>query len=85
MNQYAKTRRYRELQFIAICSTILKVCLYLIKKSLTEENSDILGDSRMYVVILKIKSVAYSSQGDHIGQLDFCNRLADGSMTGSCD
>ena len=30
----------------------------------------------------KIKSVAYSSQGSHIGQLDFCNWLADSSMTG---
>ena len=27
------------------------------------------------------KSVAYSSQGSHTSQLDFCNRLADGSMT----
>ena len=25
---------------------------------------------------LKIKSVAYSSQGNHTGQLDFCNWLA---------
>ena len=31
---------------------------------------------------LKIKSVAYSSQGSHTGQLDFCNWLADGSTTG---
>ena len=29
-----------------------------------------------------IESVAYSSQGSHIGQLDFCNSLADGSTTG---
>ena len=28
-----------------------------------------------------IKSVAYSSQGGHTGQLDFCNWLADGSTT----
>ena len=27
-------------------------------------------------------SVAYSSQGSHTGQLDFCNWLADGSTTG---
>jgi len=26
--------------------------------------------------------VAYSSQGSHTGQLDFCNWLADGSTTG---
>ena len=31
---------------------------------------------------LKIKSVAYSSQGSHTDQLDFCNWLADGSTTG---
>ena len=30
----------------------------------------------------KNKSVAYSSQGSHTGQLDFCNWLADGSTTG---
>ena len=29
-----------------------------------------------------IKSVAYSSQGSHTGQLDFCSWLADGSTTG---
>ena len=32
-----------------------------------------------------IKSVAYSSQGSHTGQLDFCNWLVDGSMTGYYD
>ena len=31
---------------------------------------------------IKIKSVAYSSQGSHTGLLDFCNWLADGSTTG---
>ena len=31
--------------------------------------------------LIKIKSVAYSSQGNHTGQLDFCNWLADGSTT----
>ena len=30
----------------------------------------------------KIKSVAYSSQGSHTGQLDFCNWLADSITTG---
>ena len=34
------------------------------------------------LLILKIKSVAYISQGSHTGQLDFCNWLADGSTTG---
>ena len=33
-------------------------------------------------IIKKIKSVAYSSQGSHTGQLDFCNWLADRSTTG---
>jgi hypothetical protein len=28
------------------------------------------------------KSVAYSTQGSHTGQLGFCNRLADDSTTG---
>jgi len=32
----------------------------------------------------KVKSVAYSPQGSHTGQLDFCYLLADGSTTG-CD
>ena len=35
-----------------------------------------------YSQTLKIKSVAYSSQGSHTGQLHFCNWLADGSTTG---
>ena len=45
-------------------------------------------DSKMITVLqrknitLKIKSVAYSSQGSHTGQLDFFNWLADGSTTG---
>ena len=29
-----------------------------------------------------IKSVAFSSQGSHTGQLDFCNQLVDSSTTG---
>ena len=33
------------------------------------------GDNHIKI---KIKSVAYSSQGSHTGQLDFCNWLADG-------
>ena len=35
-----------------------------------------------YKKFKKIKSVAYSSQGSHTGQLDFCNWLADSSTTG---
>ena len=31
---------------------------------------------------IKNRSVAYSSQGSHTGQLEFCNWLADGCMTG---
>ena len=31
----------------------------------------------MIIIKIKTKSVAYSSQGSHIGQLDFCNWLAD--------
>ena len=31
------------------------------------------------------ESVAYSSQGSHTGQLDFCNWLADGSTMGQSD
>ena len=34
------------------------------------------------IEIKNIKSVAYSSQTRHIGQLNFCNWLTDGSMTG---
>ena len=37
------------------------------------------------VHILKHKSVAYRSQGNHTSQLDFCNWLADGITTESCD
>jgi hypothetical protein len=37
--------------------------------------------SVIITIIIKIKSVAYSSQGNHTGQLD-CNWLADGSMRG---
>ena len=33
-------------------------------------------------IFLKIKSVAYSSQGSHTGQLHFCNWLVDGYKTG---
>ena len=35
----------------------------------------------MAMLIKLIKSVAYSSQGSHTGQLDFCNWLADRSTT----
>ena len=39
--------------------------------------------NRYWVFIkLKIKSVAYSSQGSHAGQLDLCNWLVDGITTG---
>ena len=31
---------------------------------------------KMQTIKLKIKSVAYSSQGSHTAQLDFCNWLA---------
>ena len=31
---------------------------------------------------IKIKSVAYNSQGSQAGQLDFCNWLADNNTTG---
>ena len=36
----------------------------------------------IYILDLKNKSMAYSSQGSHTGQLDFCNWLADGSTMG---
>ena len=36
----------------------------------------------IFTLIKKTKSVAYSSQGSHTSQLDFCNCLADGSTTG---
>ena len=36
----------------------------------------------IYIYKLKIKSVAYSSQRSHTGQLDFCNWLAESSLTG---
>ena len=35
-----------------------------------------------YKYLKKIKSVAYSSQGSHTGQLHFCNWLADSNTTG---
>ena len=34
-----------------------------------------------FEIIQLIKSVAYSSQGSHTGQLDLWNWLADGSTT----
>ena len=34
------------------------------------------------VMQIKIKYVAYSSQGNHTGQLDSCNWLAGGRSTG---
>ena len=39
-------------------------------------------ESQLYDKLKKIKSVAYSSQGSHTSQLDFCNWLAGGSMAG---
>ena len=36
----------------------------------------------VFMSLKKIKSVAYSFQGTHTGQLDLCNRLADGSTMG---
>ena len=38
--------------------------------------------ARHCMLVKKIKSVAYSSQGSHTGQLVFCNWLADDSRTG---
>ena len=35
-----------------------------------------------YYLKLKVKSVAYSFQESHTGQLDFCNWLVDGSYDG---
>ena len=46
-----------------------------------ERNADVLLNVCKDIKF-KIKSVAYSSQGSHTGQLDFCNWLADGSTTG---
>ena len=47
------------------------------------ENFDSLYINKIIIIIiLKIKSVVYSSQGSHTGQLDFCNWLADNSTTG---
>ena len=33
------------------------------------------------LLTLKIKSEAYSPQGSHTGQLDFCNWLTEGSIS----
>ena len=49
--------------------------------------TDIDGESNnldfiSYHNVKKFKTVAYSSQGSHTSQLDFCNWLTDGSMTG---
>ena len=40
------------------------------------------GEWFYILVKIKTKSVAYSSQGSHNDQVDFCNWLADGSTTG---
>ena len=49
-------------------------------KCLWEEKSVLLVTFSF--ILKKNKFVAYSSQGNHIGQLDSCNWLADGSTTG---
>ena len=51
-------------------------------KSIVPPNIFIIIIIIIIIIKLKIKSVAYSSQGSHISQLDFCNCLADGSTTG---
>ena len=51
----------------------------------SEENPALNVLLKIIIILIKIKnnkSVAYSSQGSHTGQLDFCNWLADGSTTG---
>ena len=53
-----------------------KICEFIFRFK-TEEKIQYL-----HFLIKKIKSVAYSCQGNHTGQLDFCNWLADGSTTG---
>ena len=35
---------------------------------------------KKHVLIKLVKSLAYSLQGSHTDQLDFCNWLADGSI-----
>ena len=56
----------------------------MVKKSFPREQFSLENESRnkLTPVIKKVKFVAYSSQGSHTGQLDFCNWLADGSTTG---
>ena len=34
-------------------------------------------EGNLYIIYIKKLNVAYSSQGSHTGQLDFCNWLAD--------
>ena len=46
---------------------------------------NLIKNSRKIQLELNIKSVAYSSQGSHTSQLDFCYQLVDGSMTGLYD
>ena len=53
----------------------------LIKRILDFFGNCIFGENVSHSVF-KIKSVAYSSQGSHTGQLDFSNWLTDGSTTG---
>ena len=46
---------------------------------------DVGSNRTHYAYSIKLKkyiSVTYSSQGSHIGERDFCNRLADASTTG---
>ena len=80
---------------IIIIVIIIIIIIIIIIKAETWKKIDIFGlwewmDSSwlyiyiyIYIYIKKIiKSVAYSSQGSHAGQLDFYNWLADSSTTG---
>ena len=63
------------LSVVCVC---LLVCLFECARTFMPADSF----STIWNNKFKIKSVAYSSQGSHTGQLDFRNWLADGSTTG---
>ena len=70
---------------IYIAYFICLIFMWVIQGSLNNSTMILSVKFKLYFFRLKlklIKSVAYSSQWSHTGQLDFCNWLADGSTTG---
>ena len=76
--------RDKEEDNFSISNYLKTVCMKLLYtfNIFTHFKSKLIYKLLFFFYLLKIKSVAYSSQRSHTDQLDFCNWPADGNTTG---